>query len=74
MYFDINLERYMAIASMVGKRYPSKTSAHGETPLRACLDLNILGEHRTTLFSKEDLPDERRQSLISFIRKFAMRD
>lgn len=54
MYFDINLEKYMAIALMVRKRYPSKTFEHGETPLRACQDLNILGEYRTTLFSEDD--------------------
>ncbi len=60
----------MAMVLMVGVRYPSMTSEHGETPLEACLDLKILGEHRTTLFSEDDLPDERRQSLVSFIRKF----
>jgi hypothetical protein len=61
MFSDINLERSMAMALMVGVRYPSMTSEHGETPLRACLDLKILGEHRTTLFSKDDLLDEKRQ-------------
>ncbi len=74
MYFVINLKKCMAMALGIGVGYPSKTSEQGETSLRVCLDLKILGEHRTTLFSKDDLPDQRRQFLVSFIRRFAMRD